>query len=113
MQTKQRNFENKKVNFQKDIYQEEEEEEEDYDYLNQQDEHDHDNEYNQLESNNFTTTTFEYKHDRLKKICSMALDLQTKLQQTKLKLFGANRNNNNNNNNDDDDDYAMTSELIS
>ncbi|RNA42214.1 hypothetical protein BpHYR1_013387 [Brachionus plicatilis] len=30
------------------------------------------------------------KHDRLKKICSMALDLQTKLQQTKLKLFGFN-----------------------
>lgn len=34
----------------------------------------------------------QYKHDRLKKICSMALDLQTKLQQTKLKLFGLNPN---------------------
>jgi hypothetical protein len=33
-----------------------------------------------------------YKHDRLKKICTMALDLQTKLQQTKLKLFGMNPN---------------------
>lgn len=34
--------------------------------------------------------TVSLKHDRLKKICSMALDLQTKLQQTKLKLFGFN-----------------------
>ncbi len=34
----------------------------------------------------------QYKHDRLKKICTMALDLQTKLQQTKLKLFGLNPN---------------------
>lgn len=34
--------------------------------------------------------TTSLKHDRLKKICSMALDLQTKLQQTKLKLFGFN-----------------------
>ena len=38
------------------------------------------------------TRRVEYKHDRLKKICSMALDLQTKLQQTKLKLFGLNSN---------------------
>jgi hypothetical protein len=32
------------------------------------------------------------KHDRLKRICSMALELQTKLHQTKLKLFGFNPN---------------------
>lgn len=32
------------------------------------------------------------KHDRLKKICNMAMDLQTKLQLTKVKLFGYNFN---------------------
>ena len=37
----------------------------------------------------------QYKNDRLKKICTMALDLQTKLQQTKLKLFGLNPNDEN------------------
>ena len=31
-----------------------------------------------------------YKHDRIKKLCNLALDLQTKMQQTKLKLFGIN-----------------------
>ena len=37
----------------------------------------------------------QYKNDRLKKISTMALDLQTKLQQTKLKLFGLNPNDEN------------------
>ena len=44
------------------------------------------------ETERATNSTYSYKHDRLKKICSMALDLQTKLQQTKLKLFGLNPN---------------------
>jgi len=97
---------NKRVNFETNIYEnqdyeynsssQEEQEQEDY----QQDKYyDDDDEYKELESsnnyhsnNNSVATAFEYKHDRLKKICSMALDLQTKLQQTKLKLFGANQN---------------------
>jgi hypothetical protein len=40
----------------------------------------------------YQETYTSHKNDRLKKICSMALDLQTKLQQTKLKLFGLNSN---------------------
>lgn len=40
----------------------------------------------------YQETYTNHKNDRLKKICSMALDLQTKLQQTKLKLFGLNSN---------------------
>ena len=46
--------------------------------------------------NNNHTVSASYnkhdKHDRLKRICSMALELQTKLHQTKLKLFGYNPN---------------------
>jgi hypothetical protein len=47
-------------------------------------------------NNNYTAASSSYnkhdKHDRLKRICSMALELQTKLHQTKLKLFGYNPN---------------------
>lgn len=88
-------LENKQFN-----YIEEEEENEDYEEQ-EQNEYNYESEEDEIddESNKFirfsnqktkvsSSTSFEYKHDRLKKICSMALDLQTKLQQTKLKLFG-------------------------
>jgi hypothetical protein len=48
--------------------------------------------YKSESTNHSNNNSNMYKHDRLKKICSMALDLQTKLQQTKLKLFGFNPN---------------------
>lgn len=77
----------------------------DEEYSESSSDYDEDEEINQLQNltNNQdyeyeTRSSFEYKHDRLKKICSMALDLQTKLQQTKLKLFGVNQ--------DEDDVYA-------
>lgn len=89
-------LENKQVNF----IEEEEEENEDYEE-EQKNEYNYESEEDEIdgERNKFirfsnqntmisSSTSFEYKHDRLKKICSMALDLQTKLQQTKLKLFG-------------------------
>ena len=51
------------------------------------------------------------KNDKIKKICSIALSVQTKLEQTKLKLFGMNPNDDsimyygNNVNNMTEDDY--------
>jgi len=61
---------------------------------------------------------YVHKNDRIKKICSIALDLQTKMQQTKLKLFGMNPNDEsilyygNNVNNMTEDDYDDENQLI-